>query len=457
MNNLRSTIAVGLGIGLLLGFVNIRSFIVSDTLTNSLISLSLVRDGNFELSEFEPILRDRPAGQDFWALRTQKGLFTKYPVLTGIIAAPFFAVFSWFDFLAKDKIDFWLKLGRIYSLVLCGIFSGILFATTRKFVPVRWAVVLTFFSVFGTGIWFYTGSQLSNQTLSLLCITTILWMLVKMPANRFCPFVLGLLAGISLSARPAALFPSLVPFGIYLHEKALRKLFFTLIAGFSLPCFAAAAYNYAAFGSPFITGYSFVPWDHFSASILEGLPGLLISPTSGLLFYSPFLVFGICFGLRSLFYQNRANGSVLSKWLVFSFLGHWILLSRWHAWHGGLAYGSRMMLETIPALTLLIAQNWHHLEKSAALKRLLLVTGIASVLMYLLGTVTFDAVAESWTDKNGWCLQKDFIMLYVKERSWKTLIVETIRKGATFAAIAWGLYFILKRCLCHPKSQGVAR
>ncbi len=61
----------------------------------------------------------------------------------------------------------------------------------------------------------------------------------------------------------------------------------SLVAGGRFGCFCCSAYNSWAFGSPFSTGYGQEATAGWSTPLWVGLPGILLSPSNGLLFYAP--------------------------------------------------------------------------------------------------------------------------------------------------------------------------
>ncbi|HEX2173371.1 MAG TPA: hypothetical protein VHL09_13110 [Dehalococcoidia bacterium] len=117
-----------------------------------------------------------------------------------------------------------------------------------------------------------------------------------------------------------------------------------VVAGLSI-----AGYNALRFGDPWQTGYG--PADGtFSAPWALSLPGLLISPGRGLLWYSPVLWLAL---IGCLAFARRHRWEALL--LALAALPFALLYAKWHGWHGGLAaWGPRYWIPLLPLACLLL-------------------------------------------------------------------------------------------------------
>jgi hypothetical protein len=119
-------------------------------------------------------------------------------------------------------------------------------------------------------------------------------------------------------------------------------------------------YNIRFFGSPFSFAQELVGHiiakqktgspDLWQTPLLEGLAGLFVSPSRGLLIFSPFLVVSF-WGLVRVFrvpayavLRPLATGAILTM----------LLQAKWFDWWGGWAYGYRPWLDAVPFLCLLL-------------------------------------------------------------------------------------------------------
>ncbi|MFQ5412069.1 MAG: hypothetical protein ACE5EC_07215, partial [Phycisphaerae bacterium] len=457
--------------------VNIRS-VSNDNIPNVIIPASLLSEGNLELSEFDHAANDPPTLKRYWLVQTDGGVYARYPIWTGVVATPIFAPFILFgDGLPSEALL--LRIGRLAALVFCGLFGGVLAVTLRRFMSGSRAVLLTILTLHGTTLWHCLGSQLTNQTLPILCLALILFLLTGTDMTRRRALASGLLAGLAVAARLPVLFMAAAPLGLFLSRPKWRRY---------IPIVAAAAlvfplltlfYNQSVFGGFFTTGYSAETNDRFDAPFWEGLAGLIFSPTCGLLIYSPFLLLAVIkpAPIRAVTERERSSPKHddLARWLLLGILGQWLLFAKWWSWNGGLIYGgSRMLVETIPALVLLIGIHGSQstdailIRSSAAglnplsrrkLSRLLPALGVFSVALFLVGTVAYDAIAPTNPTKPTWDITRDFIALYLREFGLVSLITETLKQGALLLGTFLAGGYLVSRFLdpadasTEPKTQ----
>ncbi len=437
----RFGVLVGVWVALLLGAVNIRVF-HNDNIPNVLVPVSLARQGNFELSEFTAVLEREPEGERYWAVRSDNGLYSKYPIWTGLLVTPLFAPLVAWD-ARLDNDYFWLAYGRIVALLLSAVFAGALAAAFREFMPGRWSVFLTFCVVLGSALWHHLGSHLTNQVVPSVCIALMLLVLVRPAMSARWAFVAGLLAGLCAASRLPAVFVAGLPLGVFLTRRAWRRFVpFVVVGGLVFPVLTLF-YNTLAFGGPLTTGYSHYAKDAFTANMFEGAVGLLISPACGLLFYSPFLLVGVWIGLQCLRRKTVTAQNDLAVWVFLGVVGHWLLFSKWWCWNGALTFGSRMMIETVPLLAVLIMLGWPMVERRPGLKKFLLWSGIVAIAHHLVGTFTYNAISPFNPLKPDWHIADDFIALYVREFGLAALVRNTALYGGLLAGVlAVGGYYV---------------
>jgi hypothetical protein len=129
----------------------------------------------------------------------------------------------------------------------------------------------------------------------------------------------------------------------YLRGLALRSV--PLATPVLLAGLVTMAYNFLRFGAPLDAGY--LPIEQFSGRIQEGLPGLLLSPGRGLIFYAPVMLLLIP-AAPVLWRLRRAEAAfilVLAAWQT-------LLYARWHVWFGGWCWGPRFLEPLMPFLAL---------------------------------------------------------------------------------------------------------
>jgi hypothetical protein len=163
-----------------------------------------------------------------------------------------------------------------------------------------------------------------------------------------------------------------VPAGVLVVASLVRArrrapaLALDLAIGGVLPAVALGAYHAACFGSPFTTGYAFLPRAEFADGHAHGffgvqwprpsaIAGLLVGPRRGLFFVTPVAAVGAV-GLA----VRAAKGGFDER--VAGLLALSLLLANagYYMWWGGASTGPRHLVPVIPFLGLGIAWAWGH-------------------------------------------------------------------------------------------------
>jgi hypothetical protein len=129
--------------------------------------------------------------------------------------------------------------------------------------------------------------------------------------------------------------------------------------------------NYGRYGSLFSSGYVDEGW---RTNLFVGLAGLLISPGRGVVWAFPaVLLAGI--GTVALARTHRPLAISVSATCV----GLLLLMSGWHAWWGGVNWGPRLLVPTLPLLAVLAVAGIAELpqRRQAAMSLFLLLAGFA--------------------------------------------------------------------------------
>lgn len=171
-------------------------------------------------------------------------------------------------------------------------------------------------------------------------------------------FVVGLLLGCAVASEyPAALVAAvIVAYAAFLLRGRLRLAW--IAAGALLPILALAAYHAAAWGDPFITGYSFtvIP-GRSGGGLLPGvtlpdpslLPRLLFSLERGIIRFSPWLALalpGVVLMVRSR--TLRAEGLVCAAVIALFLALNCAQTRTPDDWRGGTGLGPRYLVPSLP-------------------------------------------------------------------------------------------------------------
>jgi hypothetical protein len=184
----------------------------------------------------------------------------------------------------------------------------------------------------------------------------------------------GLALGLSVFAHPTSLIfiPVFLLYSYFAVMRHRKLAFVTLIVSLGLVLFFVGLTNYARFGSFTEFGYGYF-------STLEanngwrGLIGLLASPGSGLIFYFPLAVL-VPLGAKYMYKESKALFflclyMIISTWI---YTGTLSFGSEPASWSGGIAWGPRYLLPTLPFLILILAYLFPRLKKRYFVKSIVI-------------------------------------------------------------------------------------
>jgi hypothetical protein len=318
-------LAAPLLLGLICFFVytaNLRLIGAGDTLPARYQPLILWHEGTLNLeaqasliANGHPMIENwnRPAGADgkitfyepwaYWMIRTrQHQLASLYPVVTSLLVSPLYLpAVVWLNRLGWEQS--WVGrvaelMEKISASLLAALTSVLMYLVLRRD-GARWSLPLAVVFALGTNTWMISSQALWQHGTGELLITLAL-LLVTIRATPVRTALLGAVCVLMAANRPPDALVA-VAIGLIVIWRSRRKAVW-LLAGGAVPLALLLAYNLIFIGQ--IAGaYALItPPESFYQPIWSGLAGLLVSPTRGLLVFTPFLVFipvGLVQRLRS--------------------------------------------------------------------------------------------------------------------------------------------------------------
>lgn len=350
---------------------NLRQIGAGDTLSARYLPLLLWHDGTlapgaqarlFAHGHPMALPRFRPANDDgktiyfeptaYWMIRTREHeLASFYPVVTPLLVAPLYlpAVY-WLDARGwqqphVDRVAEWME--KLAASIIAALASVLVFLLLRR-EGNPWALPLALAFAFGTNTWMISSQALWQHGTGELLIALALLLALR-PASALRLILLGAVCVLIAANRPPdALVAAVI--GLFVVWRDWRSATW-LVVGAIAPLAALLYYNVGFMGH-LAGGYGVVkpPVDFFQSNGW-GLAGLLVSPTRGLLVFSPFLAFvvvGLIQRLRSP--DTRALAVALSLAVVGQ-----ILLYAQGDWRAGTSWGPRWLTDILPILIWMLA------------------------------------------------------------------------------------------------------
>jgi hypothetical protein len=364
------------------------------------IAMSLWRHGDTNLDEYPGAIRDiecvDSAGRlligsdpDSRAEPCDGHLYGRYPIGGTVLAAPLIiSVVGGIHVLhpvlrhvhaSRPIIDGFLHgdfdLGHpliemeVASLLLAAT-AVMIYLIARLQLPAPRAVILALLFALATSAYSTAGRALWQHTPSMLLLTVVIYLLLGAEERPVLAAWAGIPVALSYTVRPTdALF--VLIFTAYVAVRHRGMLLRYLFAAAPIAAIFLA-YNFSIYHaalSPYyhshIDGFRPGDWPLLG----EALAGNLISPSRGLLVFTP--VF-----LLAAWSMLRGKWKVpLAPWLATLALLHWLVISAYvQNWWAGHSYGPRFFTDLTPVFILFLIPYFEHWELCSRSVRVIFAT-----------------------------------------------------------------------------------
>jgi hypothetical protein len=231
-----------------------------------------------------------------------------------------------------------LLLGHLVAAILEALAALLLWSVFRRFVSARWSVGLVLLYFLATSVRTVGSQALWQHPAVHLAVAAALWLVLEeRPLTKRRAFLAGLAIGFGTVARQTT--------ALALAGIVSRRAVIHAIAGFGIGIIPLLAYNAVAFGDPFEQGYGAKPFD---TSLRDGLYGLLLSPSRGLLIYAPYLAFAIAASVLA--WRRRGWVATRLRGLGLVSLATLLVYATYAEWWGGRVFGARFLDDLLPML-----------------------------------------------------------------------------------------------------------
>ncbi len=325
-----------------------------DVVSTSLLPVSILQRGDFLLDEYRDFFFSAFRSPGF-IFERDGHLISRSPVVAAILAIPFYGVplgSGWLIHPTQDWLTFppsAFFVGKIASIVLSALAALAFFFCARELTSRKLSVGLTLVFAFGTSVWSTNSQGLWQHTPSVLFQLLGIWFILRghrAGAQAVAPG--AFFFSMATIARPNNIIPAGL-FTIYVvlvYRSTLVKWILWAIP----PALCFFIYNAIYNGSPLVWGYQEGVTQYVTLPQIQAFAGLILSPSRGLLIYSPFFIFAVVGAWMARLEKQRLFYGAVTASAVLGFL----LLCMYTGWDAGWGYGTRYMTDLLPYLTLLL-------------------------------------------------------------------------------------------------------
>jgi hypothetical protein len=388
---------------------NLRQIGAGDTLPARYQPLILWHDGTLALDANARLVAhghsmiapgSRPKGAEgqvtyfepttYWMVRTRHHqLASLYPVVTPLLVAPLYVpAVLWLDAHGweQPQVDRVAELmEKVSASLLASVASVLMYLLLRR-ERIRWSLPLAAAFAFGSNTWMISSQALWQHGTGELLIALAL-LLVVAPASTVRTALLGAVCVLMAATRPpdALIAGAFVLFAVW--SRGRRALW--LLAGAAVPLAALLYYNLDFIGHV-AGGYALgkAPDEIFFRRDWSGVAGLLVSPTRGLLVFTPFLVF-VPVGLIQRLRTPSTRGLAVSLSIA---AAAQLLLYSQTDWRAGVSWGPRYLTDLLPILVWMLAPAPLVLRPLA--RGLLVLLMAASVVVQVIGAFWYTTASD---------------------------------------------------------------
>jgi hypothetical protein len=327
-----------------------------------------------------------------------KGVFVStFGPVPALFALPGAALFRAID------PDFWghmalrASVAKLPAAALVAACALLVLHIALRFTGRYRALLLAVTYGLGTCAWAVSSQNLWQQTVNQFLLLWGVFHFLGARERRLHAVVSGVLFGAALSCRATGLIP-IAALCTYFFLRDRKSLVPFLLGTLPFPI-AVGIYNLHYFGNPLSFAQELVGHtiaiektgspDLFSTPLLKGLRGLLVSPSRGLLIFSPMLAVAF-YGAYRIWKDPKAEALrplTVAAGIIM------LMQCKWFDWWGGHAYGYRPWLDVVPLLVVFMAPIIDEVTEGRA--RMAAYGGLLawSIFVQALGAFSYD---RSW-------------------------------------------------------------
>jgi hypothetical protein len=383
---------------------NFRTISTFDALPARLLPFTLLLDHSFYLDKWiQPHLAELQGPRESWfTAKSRDHWMSAYPIITPLLMTPLYVLPAWW--LSRqspplyphshDFVVIAITMEKLSASLIAAISGAVLFLALRKISSRNVSLVVALIYGLASNTWTISSQTLWRHGLTELSFAFLLWALFHLPDSRRAAFWAGLALAVAAANKPLEAILT-VPFLLYFGRRHWKNslLFLTPLVVFGSLVLAYNLYFFARLlgGYPAPTlGSESSARSSFLARFAVGLLGSLVSPSRGLLIYTPWAAFAFWGAAR--LWKEKSPG--WSRLLIVGMAAILVVQVGGGDWWGGWCFGPRYLTDLLPFLAWFLVPVLTSIRTRPVLR--LVFAATVAVALWVQGVGAFYYPAGDW-------------------------------------------------------------
>ena len=348
--------------------LNLRTIGWDDTYPTRFLPFSLLIDHSLYLDEWIQRRLASPLGPNglYFAARSHGHWMSSYPIITPVLVTPLYVLPAWWLYLQSPEIDpsspeFVLianTMEKLSASLIAAMSGAVLFLAFRRIASANVSLAVALIYGLTSNTWAISSQALWRHGLTELSFAFLLWALFRVSDSRRAPFWSGLGLAVAAANKPLEAI-MIVPFLFWFGRRSRESLFMfltplvvlgSLVLSYNLYFFARLLGGYPA---PTFSAGGGAQFGFFTR-LGVGLAGSLVSPSRGLLVYTPWAAFAFWGAAKVWKEKSPGWGGPLILALTVTFIAQACAGD----WFGGWCFGPRYLTDLLPFLAWFLVPVW---------------------------------------------------------------------------------------------------
>ncbi len=387
--------------------LNLRTIGWDDSYPARFLPFSLLLDHNVYLDPWIQHRLERPLLHGmYFAARSHGHWISAYPIITPVVVTPLYVLPAWWVSHQSPPIypyslHFVLiasTMEKVSSSLIAAMSGAVLFLAFRRIASVKVSLAVALIYGLTSNTWAISSQALWRHGLTELSFAFLLWAMFRVSDSRRAPFWAGLALAVAAANKPMEAI-MIVPFLFYFGRSSWKSLFMFLTPLLVLGSFVFS-YNLYFFARPF-GAYPTYPAPSFAGeggarlpfltALGVGLAGLLVSPSRGLLIYTPWAAFA--FWGAAKIWKDKSPG--WGRPLLLALTAIFVVQAGFsEEWFGGWCFGPRYLTDLLPFLAWFLVPLWTSIWSRPVLRAAFVATVAIALWVQVVGAFYYPS--GSW-------------------------------------------------------------